>query len=60
MAYRLESYVLRGEIRNSQRNSVSGWLEVLRATGKGEDAASGWDNAADPFIISRASCMTPE
>jgi hypothetical protein len=40
MAYRLESYVLRGEIRNSQQNSVSGWLEVLRATGKGEDAAS--------------------
>ena len=40
MAYRLEDYVLRGEIRNSQRNSVSGWLEVLRATGKGEEVAS--------------------
>ncbi len=40
MAYRLESYVVRGEIRNSQQNSVSGWLEVLRATGKGEAVTS--------------------
>ena len=31
MARRLEEYVLRGEIRNGRRNSVSGWLEVLRA-----------------------------
>ena len=30
MARRLEDFVLRGEIRNGQRNSVSGWLEVLR------------------------------
>lgn len=39
MAYRLESYVLRGEIRNSNRNSVSGWLEVLRASEDGEGTA---------------------
>ena len=31
MAQRLEEFVLRGEIRNGSRNSVSGWLEVLRA-----------------------------
>ncbi len=30
MAYRIHDYVLRGEFRNAQRNSVSGWLEVLR------------------------------
>lgn len=30
MARRLEEFVLRGEIRNERRNSVSGWLEVLR------------------------------
>lgn len=30
MARRLEEFVLRGEIRNGRRNSVSGWLEVLR------------------------------
>ncbi len=40
MAYRLESYVLRGEIRNSNRNSVSGWLEVLVASEDGEGTAS--------------------
>ncbi|MFO0999648.1 MAG: hypothetical protein U0936_04875 [Planctomycetaceae bacterium] len=40
MAFRLKNYVLRGEIRNSQRNSVSGWLEVLRSSGKGNDVAS--------------------
>lgn len=40
MAFRLESYVVRGEIRNARRNSVSGWLEVLRATKKGEEAAT--------------------
>ena len=40
MAFRLESYVVRGEIRNSQQNGVSGWLEVLRSTGKGEEVAS--------------------
>lgn len=30
MALRIEQSVLRGEIRNSQKNSVSGWLEVLK------------------------------
>jgi len=30
MAYRIHDDVIRGEIRNDQRNSVSGWLEVLR------------------------------
>jgi hypothetical protein len=30
MARRLEGFVLRGEIRNGRRNSVSGWLEVQR------------------------------
>mgnify|MGYP003348740184 CR=1 FL=1 len=38
MAYRLADYVLRGEIRNSNRNRVSGWLEVLRASEDGDDA----------------------
>ena len=30
MAWRLNDFVVRGEIRNGARNSVSGWLEVLR------------------------------
>ncbi|MEI7699062.1 MAG: hypothetical protein WCK86_04650 [Planctomycetia bacterium] len=30
MALRIEQSVLRGEIRNSRKNSVSGWLEVLK------------------------------
>ena len=30
MALRIEHSVLRGEIRNSRKNSVSGWLEVLK------------------------------
>lgn len=39
MAYRIHDYVVRGEIRNAQRNSVSGWLEVLRSE-KREDGES--------------------
>ncbi len=30
MSWRLNEFVVRGEIRNGARNSVSGWLEVLR------------------------------
>lgn len=30
MARRIHDYIVRGEIRNDQRNSVSGWLEVRR------------------------------
>lgn len=30
MAFRIGDYVARGEIRNTRRNSVTGWLEVLR------------------------------
>ena len=30
MAWRISDFAVRGEIRNGARNSVSGWLEVLR------------------------------
>ena len=36
MAWRIEQFVVRGEIRNSNRNTVSGWLEVLRTEKVGE------------------------
>lgn len=36
MAYRIQDYVIRGEIRNGKRNSVSGWLEVLRTEKQGD------------------------
>jgi hypothetical protein len=29
MAFRLNGFVIRGEIRNGKKNSVSGWLEVI-------------------------------
>ena len=31
MARRLDKFVLRGAIRNGNRNNVSGWLEVMRS-----------------------------
>lgn len=36
MAWRIEQFVVRGEIRNSNRNTVSGWLEVLRKEKTGD------------------------
>ena len=36
MAWRLNDFVVRGEIRNGARNSVSGWLEVLRTEKHGD------------------------
>ena len=29
MAFRIHEHVIRGEIRNHKRNSVSGWLEAV-------------------------------
>ena len=36
MAWRIEEFVVRGEIRNGNRNTVSGWLEVLRTEKVGD------------------------
>ena len=36
MAWRIEEFVVRGEIRNGDRNTVSGWLEVLRTEKTGD------------------------
>ena len=45
MAWRIEEFVVRGEIRNGNRNTVSGWLEVLRTEKVGDQ------ESAEPTLV---------